>query len=301
MHESTTSQPVLPGQTLQTEKMPGHWLLARLGKRVLRPGGVELTQRMLDALNVHSQDKVVEFAPGLGLTAKLVLQHRPATYTAIERDEAAANLVRRYLSGRQQRCLVGNAEQTNLPAESATVVYGEAMLTMQTPETKARIVGEAWRILEAGGRYGFHELCLVPDTLDERIKKKIALALLQAIHVGARPLTVSEWKSLVATAGFSVQAEATAPMHLLEPRRLLRDEGAIGALRFLWNVARDHEARRRVLAMRRTFRRYRVHLAAVMIVGPPGAMVQKPTVAYWAQCSLLPAGEIAGSGRCHWE
>ena len=30
------------------EKMPGHWLLARLGKRVLRPGGLELTQRLLE-------------------------------------------------------------------------------------------------------------------------------------------------------------------------------------------------------------------------------------------------------------
>jgi hypothetical protein len=28
--------------------MPGHWLLARLGKQVLRPGGIELTQRVLE-------------------------------------------------------------------------------------------------------------------------------------------------------------------------------------------------------------------------------------------------------------
>jgi len=246
--------------------MPGHWLLARLGKRVLRPGGIELTQRMLEALNVHSQDKVVEFAPGLGLTAKLVLQRQPATYTAIERDEAAANLVRRYLNGRQQRCLVGNAEQSGLPAESATVVYGEAMLTMQTPETKARIVREAWRILEAGGRYGLHELCLVPETLDDGTKKEIALALLQTIRVGARPLTISEWQALLLEEGFSVLAKTSAPMHLLEPRRFLHDEGVGGVLRFLWNVVRDREARRRVLAMRRTFRRYHAHLAAIMIV-----------------------------------
>ena len=29
------------------EKMPGHWVLARMGKRVLRPGGLELTRRLL--------------------------------------------------------------------------------------------------------------------------------------------------------------------------------------------------------------------------------------------------------------
>ena len=32
------------------EKMPGHWLLASLGKRVLRPGGLELTCRLLEEL-----------------------------------------------------------------------------------------------------------------------------------------------------------------------------------------------------------------------------------------------------------
>ena len=32
-----------PGDGLKTEKMPGHWVLARLGKRVLRPGGMVVT------------------------------------------------------------------------------------------------------------------------------------------------------------------------------------------------------------------------------------------------------------------
>ena len=30
----------LPGASLNIAKMPGHWLLGRLGKRVLRPGVV---------------------------------------------------------------------------------------------------------------------------------------------------------------------------------------------------------------------------------------------------------------------
>ena len=31
---------LVTGDGLKTQKMPGHWVLARLGKRVLRPGGV---------------------------------------------------------------------------------------------------------------------------------------------------------------------------------------------------------------------------------------------------------------------
>jgi hypothetical protein len=41
-------------------RMPGHWLLARVGKRVLRPGGRSMTEAMLAALEISSADRVVE-------------------------------------------------------------------------------------------------------------------------------------------------------------------------------------------------------------------------------------------------
>ncbi len=85
----------------ETARMPGHWLLARLGKCVLRPGGVELTRRMLSALSVSPQDDVVEFAPGLGLTARAVLECNPRTYTAVEQDAQAAERIRRWLPERR--------------------------------------------------------------------------------------------------------------------------------------------------------------------------------------------------------
>ena len=71
------SDPAAPGAGLQLSRMPGHWLLARMGKRVLRPGGVELTRQMLDALDIGASDDVVEFAPGLGLTARAALEREP--------------------------------------------------------------------------------------------------------------------------------------------------------------------------------------------------------------------------------
>ena len=111
--------------------MPGHWLLARLGKRVLRPGGRQMTCRMIEALNIQPGDAVIEFAPGLGETARLTLKRKPASYTAVERDKDAAALVQKFLHGPEQRCVVGLAENSGLPDASATVVYGEAMLSMQ--------------------------------------------------------------------------------------------------------------------------------------------------------------------------
>ena len=256
-----------PGNDLKTEKMPGHWVLARLGKRVLRPGGMKLTRRMLEALHIQHTDDVVEFAPGMGVTARLTLMLRPASYTAVERDQAAAKIVATYLSGERQRCVVGNASETGLPDQSATVVYGEAMLTMQTEETKRQIVREAYRLLKRGGRYGIHEMCLRADNLDEKTKKETERALTGVVHHGVRPLTISEWRSLLESEGLEIQKCETATMSLLEPGRLIRDEGLPGAARFAWNLLRDSEARRRVLEMRSVFRRYRKQLGAVAIVG----------------------------------
>lgn len=256
-----------PGHGLDYSKMPGHWLLAQMGKKVLRPGGVELTGRMLEALDIRSTDEVVEFAPGLGVTARAALERKPASYTGIERDDTAARQVGTYLSGPGRQCLVGRAENTGLPDASATVIFGEAMLTMQTPILKAAIVEEAARLLRPGGRYGVHELCLLPDDLEDTKKSEIAGVLSDAIRVGARPLTPGEWEALLEEHGLTVEAQVTAPMHLLEPRRFLQDEGWARTIRFVLKVLTTPAARRRILRMRSVFRHYVDNLGAIMLVG----------------------------------
>jgi len=82
----------------------------------------------------------------------------------------------------------------------------------------------------------------------------------------ARPLTAAEWTELLTDAGFTVEKIAYAPMALLEPHRLIADEGLLGALRFVVNVLRDSDARARVLNMRATFRRHRDNMAAIEVI-----------------------------------
>lgn len=257
-----------PGHThnRDTLKIPGHWLLARLGKRVLRPGGIKLTCAMLDALCITPRDEVVEFAPGLGITARLALARKPKRYTAIERDEEAAKNVRKQLTQPNTLCLLGNAEETGLPDEAATIVYGEAMLSMQSAAQKHRIISEAWRILKPGGRYGLHELCLNLDESQTALRKAIERDMAQAIHVGVRPLTLTQWQDVLKSQGFVVVQVKQVPMHLLEPKRFLEDEGLIRTLRIVFNLIRDKDARNRVMAMRKVFQQYAPYLCAVMMV-----------------------------------
>jgi SAM-dependent methyltransferase len=257
----------LPGSDLDVAKMPGHWLLARLGKRVLRPGGIGLTQKLLRGLSIGPGDDVAEFAPGLGVTARLILERHPRRYVGVERGAKAMRWTTRQLPQQLNvSVVVGAADETKLPAHSATVVLGEAMLTMNTQEHKQRIAAEAFRILRPGGRYGIHELCVVPDDMTTQQKQEIDRVLSSVIHVGARPLPTREWSALLEAAGFRIVQVGYAPMHLLRPRRLMQDEGVLGALRLGKNILVDGNARRRVLAMRRAFERYHENLSAIFVV-----------------------------------
>ena len=57
-----TGDTTLPMADRDAAHLPGHWLLARLGKRVLRPGGRELTEQMLTDAELTGVD-VLELAP----------------------------------------------------------------------------------------------------------------------------------------------------------------------------------------------------------------------------------------------
>lgn len=254
----------LPFAGRRAEDAPGHWLLARLGKRVLRPGGLGLTRRLIEHAHVTGAD-VVELAPGLGRTASDLLAARPRSYVGVEKDEDAAGLTGRVV-GAAGRVVHADAAETGLPNASADVVIGEAMLTMQSDAGKQRIVAEAARVLRPGGRYAIHELGLHPDNLDPEVKTALRKDLARAIKVNARPMTVAEWTELLESAGLRVEWSGVAPMALLQMRRNLADEGVRGTLRIVRNVLRDADARQRVLTMRALFRKHRDELRGVALV-----------------------------------
>ena len=244
----------------------GHWILAKMGKRVLRPGGKELSMKMIEGLNISPNDDVVEFAPGLGFTAGITLGKNPKSYTGVELNEEAAGILKNRLKGKDFRIIIGNAAESTLESGSVDKVYGEAMLTMHADHRKSEIIREAHRILKKGGIYAIHELGLTPDDIGSEKKSHIQQELAKAIKVNARPLTASEWTELLEQEGFWVKKIETNPMHLLEPKRMIDDEGFFRTLKIVFNILTNPSARKRILAMRKVFRTYQNHLNAVAII-----------------------------------
>ncbi|MBS9768505.1 MAG: class I SAM-dependent methyltransferase [Flavobacteriaceae bacterium] len=245
---------------------PGHWVLARMGKRVLRPGGKELTLKMINNMNISSEDEVVEFAPGMGFTANIVNKKNPKKYTAVELNEEAAARLKGIFNKENQKIVLGNAADTKLPDNYANKVYGEAMLTMQNEKQKQEIISEAHRILKKGGLYGIHEISLCPEDISDEHKLQIQKDLAHGIKVNARPLTTKEWTELFENAGFKIREIAYTPMHLLEPKRIINDEGFFRALKIGFNVLTHSKARKRIKEMRASFVKNEKHMQGISIV-----------------------------------
>jgi len=248
------------------KRAPAYEVLFHLGKTTMRPGGMEMTRWMLDKLQIENNDEVVEVAPGRGATTKIILGQSPRSYIGVERDNRSQQNVQEILhNGELGKCVVGTAQATGLGDNSASVVFGEAMLTMQTKATKLKIIKEAFRLLAPGGRYGIHEISLKSDSTAE-IKSEMEKALRDALHVGARPLFPNEWKELLEEAGFSIREYHEVPMLLMEPRRMVHDEGFLGTIRFVSRIMRSSAARRRVMNIRKTFRNYSSHINAAAFI-----------------------------------
>lgn len=149
------------------DKAQGHWSLAKMGKKVLRPDGKELTTELIKGLSAANTDNVVEFVPGLGYTASLVLGNHPQSYIGVEANANAVNVLQEKIKKDDVCFMEERAAHADLVAESKDKVFGEAMLTMHANHRKTEIVQVAHRILKKGGLNAIHELGIFPNNLDE--------------------------------------------------------------------------------------------------------------------------------------
>ncbi len=247
-------------KTINTEQ--GHWLLAKMGKKVLRPGGKELTLKLVDALKLETTDKIIEFAPGIGFTAEVLINQNPLHYTGVEINEEAAAKLRHKFRGLNCDIVTASASQSGLATDSCDKLIAEAMLTMQADHRKEEIIREAYRLLKPGGLYAIHELCLIPEDLPEEQKDEIRQTLAKTMHVNARPLTKLEWAKLFEKEGFKIKKVFTSPLHILERKRLIEDEGWWGAAKIGFNVLTHPKAKEKILEIKSLFKYYQNHLTA---------------------------------------
>ena len=255
-------------QNLNFETAPGYEILAAAGKTVLRPGGRAATEQLFRWANFKPGETVLELAPGSGISVIALAKRFGVEVVGIEKDLdrvaiAQANAKAAGLE-RQVRFIQGNIfelETVSASFDSASFDYvlAEAILTMQSPVGKARILSGVRDRLKVNGKFLSHEL-LARNPLESLHKD-----LSQATRVNATPLSEEGWIDTFIQAGLAVTQQQTGAMRLLSPFQVLQDEGAVHTAQIIWNVLTQPVIRDRILKMRQVFIQHQQDLGYIAL------------------------------------
>jgi SAM-dependent methyltransferase len=242
------------------ERVAAPWPLARrVVTGVVRPGGEAMVRRALEGAGIGEGDRVVELAPGLGLTSRAILAARPRTWTGVEPDPLAAAHLTRAVGGPGRDVVTAPVDATGLPDGEASLVFCDALLTTLDDGGRAAVLREAGRLLRPGGRVVLHELAPAPDADPEALARVAATGLAVA--------TEAAWRSEVEEAGLVVVGSLVGRLDLPEQRDLMRELGPRGALRLTRGIALDGSVRTASLRGRQALDRDAVALRSVVVVG----------------------------------
>jgi SAM-dependent methyltransferase len=242
---------------------PSHVVLGAAGKTVLRPGGRAATEQLFQWAEFKPGNTVLELASGLGNSAIALAKRYNVQVIGIERDADRVSIAqakaRSMGLAHQVQFFQGSILQLETLAESFDYVLAEAILTMQSPIGKARILTDIHNRLKVGGKFLSHEL-LARDHLEV-----LGRDLTQVTCVNATPLLEQDWISTFDEAGLTVRQHQIGAMRLLNPVQLLRDEGIIHTTQIGWNILTQPVIRDRILAMRRVFTQYQQDLGYIAL------------------------------------
>jgi cyclopropane fatty-acyl-phospholipid synthase-like methyltransferase len=249
--------------TLNLTTAPSHVVLAAAGKTVLRPGGRAASEQLFQWADFKPGETVLELAAGLGNSAIALAKRYNVQVVGIEKDAdrvaiAQANARSAGLE-HQVQFIEGNIFQLETISASFEYVLAEAILTMQSPAGKVKILSGVRDRLKVGGKFLSHEL-LACDHLEA-----LHQDLVQATHVNATPLMEQDWINTFDQAGLVVTHQQIGAMRLLDPVQVLRDEGAIHTMQIAWNILTQPVIRDRILMMRRVLTQHQQDLGYIAL------------------------------------
>jgi predicted O-methyltransferase YrrM len=251
--------------TLNPDLATGHQVLAAVGKKILRPGGRAATEQLLRFANFQPGETVLELAASFGESAIALSKQFGVRVIGIEKNPDSVARARANIEAAGVTHLVeiieGDIFHLDAISERFDYVLAEAILTMQSPLGKAKLLKMIHDRLKPSGQFLSHELCVRSDRQAE-----IHQALAQTLRVNSTPLTEAAWIEACETDGLKVLQHQTGKMGLLDPARIVKDEGWSNAVKFFWNILTQAQLRQRVFAMQQVFQKYKQDLGYLILV-----------------------------------
>ena len=216
------------------DKEIGHNFLARLGKKKLRPGGIEATDWLTEKGEFSKQTKVLEVACNMCTTSIELAKKFNCNIVGIDLDtkaleKAKINIRKANLENRIE-VIQGNALKLPFADNTFDIVINEAMLTMLSPKAKKKAISEYYRVLKPGGKLLTHDVAYLNPQLEQ-----IILELRKTININVSPLSVADWESVFKQSGFSSVESTNGEMTLMSLKGMIKDEGLLNTLNIIKN------------------------------------------------------------------
>ncbi len=177
----------------------------------LHPGGLELTRRLADTLNLSSYDTVLDMASGLGETARLLSEEYGCEVYGVDlsRELGKKAVV---VNGKPMGFVRADGENLPFKDGSFTALISECSMCL-LPEIRDGL-DEASRILQRGGRLGLTDFAAngsLPTELEDVLTSFLCLS---------NKIPPSRYSGLVEKAGFvSIQmSDESSSLRLLLER-----------------------------------------------------------------------------------
>lgn len=165
------------------------------------PGGLTLTRRLADRLQLQSGQSVVDVAAGPGATARLLATEYDVTVDGIDLGESTVTAARETTAeaglSERVRFHSGDAERIPLPDFRFDAVVCECAFC--TFPDKATAAAEFARVLRPGGKVGITDVTITDAGLPDELS---TLAAWVACIADAKPVT--EYSRILGDAGLTV-------------------------------------------------------------------------------------------------
>ena len=205
-----------------------------MGKKKLRPGGIEATDWLTEKGEFSKQTKVLEVACNMCTTSIELAKKFDCNIVGIDLDtkaleKAKINIRKANLENRIE-VIQGNALKLPFADNTFDIVINEAMLTMLSPKAKKKAISEYYRVLKPGGKLLTHDVAYLNPQLEQ-----IILELRKTININVSPLSVADWESVFKQSGFSSVESTNGEMTLMSLKGMIKDEGLLNTLNIIKN------------------------------------------------------------------
>ncbi|MGE5657265.1 MAG: SAM-dependent methyltransferase [Actinomycetota bacterium] len=248
--------------TVNLETATGHQVLAAAGKTILRPGGRIATEQLFAWADFQPGETVLELASSFGSSAITLAQRFGVRVVGVEKNPASVAKARENIqaAGLEGQVTIIEADIFHLEgiSEQFDYVFAEAILSMQSAPAKAKLLSEIYRRLKKGGKFLSHEM------VAQEHESEIHQALVRVIRSNPTPLSETNWQAAFTAAGLAVEHHQIGSLTLLNPSKMLQDEGLFATVKIFWNVLTNPLIRQRVLGMRHIFKKYQQDLGYIV-------------------------------------